>query len=522
MNVVTRSKTGNSKRKSTDLEVNSSMIYSRKKQRKYYRKKDIMEGNSRNSNQGQIHDLSGTINVTNEERGASFMPRPNNTVPDGQGAHGGVDDDVGPDVRELVVSETQSIQRNLEGQVRRLVNDEMVDVRKTLGDLTLMVKELSKTRKDGSDSSAPNNFPSRGQDVSSVNNPSMNLQDIQVGNSNCLPNGRAGMNPYVMPFPADRPMTQHVQNDEMRRSCSRESGSSNADGNNGQIRIRIDKFGLLFNGNTSQMSIDDFVFRLECLQAQYDIPWSEVVRDFRVLLSGTAYEWYWLNTKSRTFTDWPSLRHALFSQYQTVRSTFELMRDLSDRRQQNNESIDAYFQIMCQLRSKLLQPIPEYDMIKILKRNVKESLGRIVYPMMISSVEQLRMECNEAERNFPRREIRNAMPPPRTNRFVNEVYMDDENDEDDIPGYMPTEDLDAINMERGALKTMVNCWNCHTPGHIFRDCPSQKRSLFCYRCGKPNVTTPTCPTCTVAGNQKRGVGRTGTLRQTEVPVTVEK
>lgn len=42
----------------------------------------------------------------------------------------------------------------------------------------------------------------------------------------------------------------------------------------------------------------------------------------------------------------------------------------------------------------------------------------------VSSVEQLRIECNEAEQNFPRREIRPIPSPNRSARQISEIYAD--------------------------------------------------------------------------------------------------
>ncbi|KAI8115900.1 hypothetical protein CVS40_11953 [Lucilia cuprina] len=152
-------------------------------------------------------------------------------------------------------------------------------------------------------------------------------------------------------------------------------------------------------------------------------------------------------------------------------------------------------------------------MIKILKRNVKESVARIVYPIPVSSVEQLRIECNEAERNFPRRDSRNIQPPARSSRPVSEVYLDHNeytNLEEDI-----TENLEVSAIQLNQQKSNLVCWNCKVPGHVFMECPSTERTLFCYRCGKPNVITPNCPIC--QGNLKRGVGMTGDLRPSKNP-----
>lgn len=177
--------------------------------------------------------------------------------------------------------------------------------------------------------------------------------------------------------------------------------------------------------DNKSIDIDDFVFRLEYLKPHYNISDREVVRDFHLLVSESVKDWYWSFISTHGLTDWPVLRLALLSQYQTPRSNFEVMRDLVERKQQHNETIDMFFLAMNKLRSRLTQPMPEYDMIKIMKRNVNPNLAKIIYPLNVSSVEQLRIECNEAERNFPRRDMRNPMQPTRMNRLINELYFED-------------------------------------------------------------------------------------------------
>ena len=65
------------------------------------------------------------------------------------------------------------------------------------------------------------------------------------------------------------------------------------------------------------------------------------------------------------------------------------MRDIVERRQQMNESVDAYLHAMLKLRSKLVKPVPEFDIVSIIKRNLRDSIARMVYPMSIYSVDQL-------------------------------------------------------------------------------------------------------------------------------------
>lgn len=85
--------------------------------------------------------------------------------------------------------------------------------------------------------------------------------------------------------------------------------------------------------------------------------------------------------------DWGELE-----QYQSLKTNTEFITELAQRKQQINESIDSFFHVMGQIRSKLLQPLSEFDMIKIMKKNVRKNVGRIVYPIQVSSVEQLRVK----------------------------------------------------------------------------------------------------------------------------------
>ena len=49
----------------------------------------------------------------------------------------------------------------------------------------------------------------------------------------------------------------------------------------------------------------------------------------------------------------------------------------------------------------------------------------------------------------------------------------------------------------------IVCWNCRSSGHLFMDCHSMQRNLFCYKCGLLGVITPKCPKC--SGNDTRSV-----------------
>lgn len=55
----------------------------------------------------------------------------------------------------------------------------------------------------------------------------------------------------------------------------------------------------------------------------------------------------------------------------------------------------------------------------MIKKNLKESVGKLVYPMAVSSVEELRMACLDVEKTFIRKDIR--FQPATSNRYTRQV-----------------------------------------------------------------------------------------------------
>ncbi|XP_061397869.1 uncharacterized protein LOC133333576 [Musca vetustissima] len=283
--------------------------------------------------------------------------------------------------------------------------------------------------------------------------------------------------------------------------------------------IVVDKWNISFDGRSDGLDVEDFIFRTEHLQRVYGCPWSEVIRDFQLLLKGDAKEWFWVLIANQDIYNWTDLKEALMQQYKSSRSQYEYLRDLEVRKQKVGESIDDYFHAMKKLRSKLRTPLPETDMIRIVKRNLRPDLSHIIYAMKIYTIDQLRDECKELEKNYLKKEkysIPTVKIPQQTRRQypVNEVYLDeqlgDQMDEELII-------VEEVNQKRTAEKreSTLTCWNCQASGHTYFECPVPQRNLFCYRCGCPGVTCPTCPKC--LGNGMKGVWKSGETRSVIAP-----
>lgn len=288
--------------------------------------------------------------------------------------------------------------------------------------------------------------------------------------------------------------------------------------------LNIEKWGISYQGHRDAMTIEDFLFRLEYLKEHYRCSWGEILRDFHRLLSGEAREWYWLYIRSNRNLDWPSLQFALQRQFASQQTDFELMREITERKQKPTETIDEYFHAMGILRSRLRNPIPEYEMVRLMKGNLRESLAKLVYPIAVYSIEQLRMECKEVERCFPRKE---RMPQggfvPRAchvNEIINQV------NEQEPPGDEGQASVEELRYQRvtkhpsnrdASSRKNLTCWNCGAEGHVFTDCMSLQRRIFCFKCGKLDVITPKCPVCNQAGNAKRNATTAGVSRSTQAP-----
>jgi len=94
------------------------------------------------------------------------------------------------------------------------------------------------------------------------------------------------------------------------------------------------------------------------------------------------------------------------------------MHELLQREQQPGESADDYIHSMQQLASRLKKPMPERQLVKVVKR---------VFSMDVLTVDELWEECVEVERSFGRRG--HAAYLQQSKLRVSEAHIQDEVDE---------------------------------------------------------------------------------------------
>ncbi|KAM8702729.1 hypothetical protein ACLKA7_000859 [Drosophila subpalustris] len=80
------------------------------------------------------------------------------------------------------------------------------------------------------------------------------------------------------------------------------------------------------------------------MQRVYNVPWSDIIRDFHALVEGRPSDWFWTHVRTAPILDWPNLRYCLEQHFQSRKSSFEQEQDLRERKQRPGESIDDYLQ----------------------------------------------------------------------------------------------------------------------------------------------------------------------------------
>ncbi|KAM8701328.1 hypothetical protein ACLKA7_005229, partial [Drosophila subpalustris] len=110
-----------------------------------------------------------------------------------------------------------------------------------------------------------------------------------------------------------------------------------------------------------------------------------------------------MHVKHSRVDTWSHLRQALLDRFHGYQTEHDLMQELLQREQNANEGVDDYIHHMRQLASRFQKPLRDRELVKIIKRGLKESLAKYVYAIDVVTVDELRQECIEVERNARRR-----------------------------------------------------------------------------------------------------------------------
>lgn len=261
----------------------------------------------------------------------------------------------------------------------------------------------------------------------------------------------------------------------------------------------IRNWKIKFSGHNNQMSVDEFVYRVNILTT------NNLRNDFELLckhahclFEGKALEWYWRFHRQNNDTDWISLTDALRKQYKVDYDDFDILDEIRRRKQKKDENFHEYLDVIMALTDKLKVPMSDRDLCETLLRNIKTEIRHELLHLNITKVSQLRIEVRKHEKFV--KDI-NATESRRTLKgHISEIINQDTNN-----------DVSNDNVSDSgicAVLQTLKCWNCEKIGHTYMDCLETRR-IFCYGCGMKDMYKPNCPNCRtkVQGNGTRDVRR---------------
>lgn len=247
------------------------------------------------------------------------------------------------------------------------------------------------------------------------------------------------------------------------------------------ISVPVYKWGLTFNGTSS---VKAFLERVNDLSIARNISEDQLFNSCFDLFDGVALTWYRANRDS--FVSWGDIVSALKKDFLPPYYDEALLDQIKSRYQGRNESVTIFVAIMQNLFSKLAQPPIKKDQLLIIRRNL---LTRYVNALALQDINDISQLVNLCKRFDEATQYNSKNIIARTDCLEADLAL--VNLSHPSTGGTP-QNTNAQNLSD--VKNSLTCWNCSKKGHAYMNCREQKKK-FCYKCGKPNFTTYTCPSC---------------------------
>ena len=244
----------------------------------------------------------------------------------------------------------------------------------------------------------------------------------------------------------------------------------------------IQSWQLKFDGSSQGLTIEEFLYRIRTLTAQWlNNNFDLICKNLGILLFGKAREWFWRYHKRVREIRWEDFCQAIRYEYKDYRSDWDIKEELKSLKQKPTDCFEFFYDKFCSVADRLSVPLEEQEMIEILSRNLRTEIRHELLYVPIMSLAHLRKLCQMRE-NLLKEECfrRNQNPYRRNIAAVDELA---ENVENLVEG---ESSVDAIHI--------LKCWNCDEEGHRWDDC-LKDRKIFCYGCGAKEIYKPNCSYC---------------------------
>lgn len=249
------------------------------------------------------------------------------------------------------------------------------------------------------------------------------------------------------------------------------------------MKVQLDKWNLKFDGS----NVEEFWFKIECCKESSPYSWDQVFKHFHCLLNDRLQRWYWRFRENNRNAGIQLLRNTMLDSFRTRESDLDIWGLIMKRKQRVGEKFDDFWKEIEDLTWRFKVARPSEDIIGALRSIVLPEISLALTVYETDSLSKFLDKCREADRN-----IKNQfLFQNRFNRRVNEIELVNENEHALEALRLPFKKEDKVSQKR----ENISCANCDSEKHLWRDCPSDRRRIFCYRCCFQGVTTPKCPNC---------------------------
>lgn len=289
---------------------------------------------------------------------------------------------------------------------------------------------------------------------------------------------------------------------------------------------RMHQWSLRFDGREGGLPADDFIFRVERQAQLYGVAPGSLVIGFALLLQGKAEEWYWTYQRQYRNATWRQLRDAFIERYAPYReSDYDIRAKMDQRRQRPGERFGDFCQDVEVMSVRLAYPMSQGELVEMLRRNMNMTLRKALWRINTASVDVLRAECAEYERQFKAADdhrmqlIRNAKV--HEIQHVEERYSQVPVQQETWDEFESCVHVDAVQQGPPNRHDLVICWNCKDIGHAHAQCPVVQTRLFCYTCGAEGITSKDCSRCSLNG-PKTGMAAQSRSSQQRPPIQIAR
>ncbi|KNE88882.1 hypothetical protein PSTG_17672, partial [Puccinia striiformis f. sp. tritici PST-78] len=229
----------------------------------------------------------------------------------------------------------------------------------------------------------------------------------------------------------------------------------------------IHNWHVKFTGNYKDLSVDNFIYRVEALTRQtlggnFDL----LCNNISSLFEAKASDWYWRFHKSTREVKWENLCNALRRQFRDSRTDEDIRELIRDRKQKANEKFDTFYDSVVQLTDRLDYPMGDSELIEILRRNLLPEIQHEILNLHIGSICHLRELCRKRE--FFMEDMLRKHSYTRSRPYkgqVAEVLREDPVNPESLG-----EDPFSQSSEDCVEAIALTCWNCGVSGHRYQDC----------------------------------------------------